>query len=362
MRFRVLTAQLTKHLRVMDRIVPKKGGLPFYHVVNVTVGVDGDVEMWVGNGKELYRVEGITQLLDSYEDGEMAIPAQEFFRAVFAAPTSEVTIIHEGGMGPIRIESGSARWNLELLAGVAKQDWSVESHGQATAVNTQELIEAIEGVRYAASKTEMHPSLQQVHVGEGRVVASDGRRLAQEALNGLPDVLTLDVPERNVDTLLEALSALGDDQVEIEEDDGQIMFGTASGGYVVGRLNYPWPDMDSIVLERARAQEAEVTVPVDGLVTALKVASVAIDEDGAVVLRFTDGVIEVIGESARSEGRMEVRCETRGVPSGTEMRLRASDVLDLLGRITDEQLVLKVGELVYVQGSGMEAAIRPVRA
>jgi hypothetical protein len=147
--------------------------------------------------------------------------------------------------------------------------------------------------------------------------------------------------------------------------------------YRVGRLNYPFPDINSIVLERARAQKGVVTASLGDLVTAVKVAGVAVEDGGAVQLAFTNGVIEVSGHSQRSEGRMEVRASTSkeitdwGKNKRAVLSVRADDFLEALGRVVtaeDGRFQFTVMAVegdpgwVYISspGGSMEAAIRPV--
>lgn len=365
MNIRLNKAQLAKHLRVMERIVPKRSGLPFYYVVHTHTSVDGITCMWVTNGKESYAA-WLTHEGQRFEDGEVAIPASELFAVVAVAPESWIEIVHEGGR-VVRLISGTARWNVDLLAGVEATEWE-GLLGDTTATKVEDLMEAIDGVRYSASRTEMHPSLQQVHVGEGRVVAADGRRVAQKEF---PAVGTFDIPERAVETLLDALRASGAEEVGVSADEeGEMRFvSLGSNEYRLGRLSYPFPDIDGIALTRARAQKGIVVTSVSALVSAIKVAQVSAGDDGSVELTFTNGVIDVTGISQRSNGRMEVRCTNPDVISGTHLRVSASDLLEVLGRADTED-----GDItftvttdddgdpgwVYFHAGGMEAAIRPM--
>lgn len=359
---------LQRRLKVIDRIVPRRGGLPFHYVVVITVEEDGTTEIWASSHKEGY----VTRLaaVGEFEDGAAAVPAQELTRAVNAAPGDEVTITYGPAMTTTRVESGTARWMIETLAGTAPTPWPDAEAGEVGHIDEAELIRALQGARYAASKSESRPSFMQVHVGEGRVVAADGRRVHQESLGRVPELPVFDIPEKAVDTLLEALEAEGvPGAVGVSVDDeGAMTFRFGTMEYVIGRLNYPFPDIDSIVLERARAQKPTVVCSRDALVSAIKVAVVAIEDGGAVMLRFTNGVIEVSGSSQRGEGRMEVRCSNPDVPV-MEIWLRAEDILEVLGRVPVEEdgditftMSADAGDpgWVYIQSGATEVALRPV--
>lgn len=342
--------------------------MPQHQVVNVQTDVSGTVMLWVESTKEHYATA--LQAMGDWEDGGLAIPAQELFRAVAAAPGEFVTLAAEDGI--IRVESGTARWSIEPLAGVDAADFTGDWTTGPDSVGFTELVKALETVRYAAGRSENNrPSFAQVHVGEGRAVASDGSRLHQESFGGEEGQITFNIPEKAVDTLLEALSAEGDDRaVFVRTDDDQVTFTFALMQYVVGRSVYEFPDVDSIILRGAREQTGNVVVSIEALVTAVKVASVSVDDAGVVTLRFTHGVIEVEGHSTRSEGRMEVRAGVDGIQSGFSVRLRAADLLELLGKLESEDgdvaFTIDVGGVnpgwLYVQTGGTEAAVRPVIA
>lgn len=369
---------LQRRLKVIERIVPKRGGLPQHYVVNVFTDEEGVVELWAANQRESYQARlvhlGETELEEAidFEDGAVVIPAQEFIKAVAAAPNDEVWITSEVGSGSSRIESGTARWNIESVAGVEPTnlgELAVQTEGE---MNQLEMVKLLKTLRYAASKSESRPSFMQVHFGEHRAVAADGRRLHQEGTGPVGNPPTFDLPERSVDTLLEALEAervTGQLQIGVT-DDGTMRFSFGTMTYYVSRLNYHFPDIDALALNDAREQVAAVVCSRDALVTAVKVAAVSIDEGGVVLLRITAGVVEVQGHSQRSEGRMEVRATTANFPGAVELAVVADDLLELLGRVyvegdgdftftvsvTDDPGWLFVGE------GGMEAAIRPVTA
>lgn len=363
-------AALQRRLRVAERIVPKRSGLPFHHVVNFDVSVDGAVTIWVQSAKEAYATQIEAQ--GDWEDGVLAVPAQELFRAVATAPGDRVTLRVEEDH--IRVEASTARWLIEALVGVEAVPFDSQQFAVGTdGIDQAELVRGLEAVRYAAGKSENNrPSFAQVHVGEGRAVASDGARLHQEALVGAPAALTFDIPEKAVDTLLEALSAEGaDGEVTTGAGDDEMTFVFGSMRYVVGRSVYEFPNVEEIILQGARQQTGSVVVSRDALVTAIKVASVSVEDGGAVRLRFTHGVIEVEGHSSRSEGRMEVRAGVDGIPSAFSLKVRADDLLELLGKFPvegDGDIVFTINTSgtnpgwLYVSGEGTEAAVRPVIA
>ncbi len=371
MRVTLDKGMLQRRLKVVERIVPRRGGLPFHYALYIRHEA-GVVTFWAANAKEGYRFTLRTEATDA-EDGTIAVPAQELIKAVAAAPGGEVTLHTVGGnLTSTMVRSGTARWTLEGLAGVAPQDWpggiEVVEQGE---INQTELQRVLEATRYAASKSESRPSFMQVHIGDGAAVAADGRRVHQESLGPVGTTPSFDLPERSVDTLLEALNAeaVGGQVQAAVDDDGAMSFRFAMMEYVVGRLNYEFPDIDNIVLDRARSQGGHVVCNVEALVSAIKVAVVAIEEGGSIELQFTNGVIEVRGSSQRSEGRMEVRCSNADVPSGTTLSVRAEDLLDVLGRITVDEdgdftftISLEANDpgWVYINEGTTEAAIRPV--
>lgn len=367
MRAELEKAELSRRLKVVERIVPKKASLPMYYAAHMDVS-DGVAMFTVANTKEVY-----TFGLDAagWDGGSAMVPAAELVKAVQAAPSDKVWIIDEGGT-VIEVRSGTARWSIDKLQTPLAEIGEFPTEAEGGTMSGAELYRLLDHVRYAASKSENRPSFMQVHVTEDGAIASDGRRVHSEGISGASSVPTFDVPERAVDTLSEALSAEGiegtSEVLVSVSADGDMFFAYGGMQYTVGRLNYPYPNIEEIVLHGAREQSGQVIVSISALVTAIKVASVAIADGGSVTLRFTQGVIEVVGSGDRTEGRMEVRAGTLNIPSGHEVNVIASDLLELLGKVESEDgdvsFSVGVSETdpgwVYVNTEGAEAAIRPV--
>ncbi len=361
---------LSRRLRVCDRIVPSKGNVPFFYAIQFETDGDGVVTIWAGNGREAYG----TQLMSGQDSraGSAAIPALELVKAVAAAP-GETVVIDVGPSGKATVTSGGAEWHIEALAEVEPTAWAGDfTRDDFGEVASEELVRVLEGARYAASKTDTHPAFRQVHVGEGRVIAADGRRVHQEVLEqrSMP---AFDLPETAVDTLLEALAGEGTSNELSEwlgvavDEEGEMTFGLGTMQYAIGKLAYPFPEIDALVLDRAREQKAAVTVNLEDLVTALKVASVVIEPGQAVELEFKTGTVGVSGVTQRSDGRMDVSADVN-VRAGQTVNVVADDLLEMLGKVgvaDDKMITFTVGSdadpgWVYVSADGTEAAVRPV--
>jgi len=318
------------------------------------------LQLAVRTAKESFQI-GIPYGGDA--EWSVAVPARELMQVIEVAPDPWIEMATNNK--ELFLISGQARWTIVLLEG--GYDIPEQTRTEGLAINKDSLVNALENVRYAASKTESRPSFMQLNIRDKAMTAADGRRVHVEFVDS--GDIELSVPEKVADTLIEAINAANVDllthEVYCSSQDGSLRFTYAEMVYEVGELNYPFPDLEAIVMSKARAQTAGITAEADDLLTAVKVASASAGVGGQVDLIFTDGLLSVEGSSARSKGNMNVRVETDGVPSGTRLAIIADDLLEVLGK--------QIGQVRYTVGtgtetgwlytdSGFEAAIRPVTA
>lgn len=370
MRIVINRAELLRKLRVCERIIPKRGGLPGYYAITLICDEQGRVTVAAHNGREDYS-STVLSLATEHSKGAVAIPAVELIAAVHAAPGEDVSI-YQGGSKPVQIRSGQATWSIDPLhADGWEPGIGIEMGNDGiTEVLWEPLYDALGAVRYAASKLESRPSFMQIHAGEGRLVASDGRKVHQIALGSSVE---FDVPERAVDTLREAIYAdidgavITQDKVRVKTDsDGQIQFVFGTMSYIVTRINYAFPDIDSLALERARAQTGEVVARLADLKAAVRAANVT--TEGQIELTFQHELLVVESANDHGRSRMSITIES-DVPRGYSLRLSGKDFEELLSGIEPnssgdvEFSVAGPGSdagWVYFKSGETEAAIRPV--
>lgn len=363
MKFTVKTADWQRRMSVARRVLPRSGQ-PFHQALFLAVGDDGEsVRMTASNGDQIYETTITAQV---FEAGTLAVPGEQILAASAVVPGDTITIERSGAK--TRVQSGRAEWMLDDLVGVSGDDApafpAADDDSRAAQVPVLTLVDALGQVQYAASKAISRPSFMQVHVGEGRVVAADGVRLHQ---TGFPETAAaFNIPVGVVDVLSEALGH-EDDEVEVDVRllEGAVLFAAGNTRFGAGTLTYEFPDVDSLILERARAQQGRVTVDRTSLVAALRVAGVASD-DGLVTIMIgdQDGSMLVEAANQRAAGRMQLDVE---VEASRHWRgsVPAQLLEDLLGRFPGPEITFwfstegKDGYLYAEAEPGMVAAVTP---
>ena len=198
---------MARRLAVVERIIPKKGGLPGHHVVSVKASAE-EVVLSVSAAKETYRVALKAESVQTR--GTVAIPAQELIRIVEAAPGTDITV--DDSEHAISVTSGGAVWSITPLDGAPYVAADMVLPERSVTMDAPELNAALQEIRYAASRTEARPSLRQIHFSQSRAVAADGRRLHQIPIAFEGD---FSLPEAAVDIVLDALKAEGSGGIKV---------------------------------------------------------------------------------------------------------------------------------------------------
>ena len=329
--------QLQRALRVVDRIVPKKGGAPPQYAAYLRVVADEDGDEGAGrlliratNGDVVYAlVLPVTEV----ETGDAAVPAEQLIAAVGAAPESTILLTRVNGTTEVR--SGTAIWTLPDKTGVAPDmapvPWPTSDPNAQNMIPFAPMAEAIDRVSYAAARTANRPSMMQLHFGGGRAVAADGRRLHQIEVEGA--VEQFDIPVAIVDLLEDAMAAdpSESEHVQVSIWDGFVGYEFGHTTLVAGSLAYQFADVDKLVLDIADKQEQIAEVPGTAIATAVRAAKVA---DDRVTFTFSRGQLAVQASSSRAVGRMTIAVDTEDVRGAWSAD--ADLVLEALGRMSGE--------------------------
>ncbi len=363
---------LRKRVQVIERILSRSSNLEAYQAVYLRVQDNEDFSIIAFNGREAYRFGWSQERIDGdWSPGSAVIPGKEFVRVVLAAPGETIEIESERESLSTMIHSTGAHWTLEGFAGVTTAQWDkYEEFDVAPDGHSDKglLMRALEVTRYAASKSEAMPSFQQLHVGEGRAVAANGRRWHQASLLGGP---TVDLPEGSLDVILLALKAEASSApVEVGTTlNGASTFTLGYMNLVVSKLNYAYPDIDALAIEEARLQTIEVRVMLDKMIMAIHAAG-ATAATGQLLLALAGGMLTVSSTSVRGGGGMAIPVTYTG--ERRKFRLDAEDLAQLLDRVgvdEDGSFVFTLREQddgnpgwFYVSSDegSMEAAIRPI--
>lgn len=365
MRFTVRRSKLIRRLGVVERIIPKKGGLPGHHVVSIKASASRLV-LSVSGQKEQYRTTFDAASVQTR--GQVAIPAAELIRIVEAAPDMTLTI--DDSEQTISVTSGAAIWQITPLAGAGYLAADMVLPERSSSITATELFAALTDIRYAASTTDARPSLRQIYFGSERAVAADGRRL-----HLIPTEFDgeFSIPEGVVDILLDALRAEGpaggiiSSPVKVYNTDQVVYFEHEGFVLGIGKLSYQFPDVEALILTKARSQKGSLTMRREPFMTALRVAAVSVGDVGHIEMRQTGNVLRITGTSTASQAMMHVELLDDPGMEDFEMVLPVEALLQAVAKLVSDRVTARVvlpGESdpgwFYVDEEGEEIAIRGV--
>lgn len=362
MRFVFAREELSKVMEVAERVLPKKSALPFFQALYVGV-VDGGVDFRVTNGDQFLSVE-IPAEVEGAEIGEgVALPGEEFLRLVKVAPSSEVVVTTFSDRA--EVASGGAEWVLRFLVGVTWEQAPQaldDEPAEFSRVDPRGLAAALRKVSYAVSRTQNRPSFQQVCIGDGEAIASDGRRA--HVVNGIQlDRGEYLIPESVLDIVLALLAMSEEDDVVMDTSTDWVRVQSGRVLFTTGRLAYAFPDVRGRMIEDAKEQAGRIRAPRAALATAVQVASTAEDE-GSVLLSVEGNRIRVESESTQMRAHMDFEVETEGM-NGKWSRWFTSELLsEMLGAVDGETVEFRVSPdgqgALYVEVEGECSVLMPL--
>lgn len=335
--------ELLRALQAVERVLSKRS-LPFYRCVFVEP--DGvAVRLSGSNGDQVLSVVVGLESEDN-EAKPFAIPGEELIAAVTAAPAESVEMVRTGDA--TRVSSGAAEWTIQDLSGV---DIGLSpSHPTSDDMVVQHMIagpfqDAITRASYAASRSQSRPGFMQVRVTHNKLQASDGYRFHEVPLvqqdHEAGEFL---IPQSVLDTVLAMLEMSEDDEVvalSMSPQQGWIRLAVPFGQFTTGRLSYPFPDIDSLIVSRSEAQKGRIRVDRSELAMALRVAQVAAEE-GIVRLSLQGGELRVSARSTGKQAFMDISVVTEVVTNGWSRRVSAEMLGQMIGKLGSEQIEFRV--------------------
>ncbi len=364
MRVVIQKSKLARRLAVVERIIPKKGGLASHHVVSLKASASRLV-LSVAGLKEQYRTA--FKVVAVEQRGQVAIPALELIHIVAAAPGQDITIDDSEQM--ISVTSGAASWSITPLAGADYVAADIVLPERSVAIGATELNAVLWEIRYAAAVTEARPSMRQILFAEERAVAADGRRLHQIPID-FDGQFT--IPEGVVDTLLDALRGEGaggivSSPVKVYSTSQVVYFEHEEMVLAIGKLSYQFPDVDELILKMAREQRGSLVMDTKKLITALRVAEVSVGDVGHIEMAQRGNTLRVKGTSTASQGTMFVDLLDDPGMDDFEMVLPVTELLEALSKLGSDRVSAQVAlpgqsdpGWFYVDDSGEEIAVRGV--
>jgi DNA polymerase-3 subunit beta len=276
------------------RVVPQKDIMPVlknfrFEVAAPDGGAPGSLRV-IATDLEL-SILCSTEMIRVQAGGTCVFPAKRLLDILRTADEGEVSIVVAGGQATVEI--AQTKWTLKLQSGDDYPELPDTNDVVFHTIDRVKFLAAVQAVRYAAAKDSTRASLMMIDVTEGKMTACDGVRFQQAQL-GQDFPLSLQIPVGAIDDLLTILRATELDQVQVGESDHYLVFRVGTDVFVANKLMAEFPDVESLMLRPALANDRRLTIDRTELVDAIKRIRINADpETSALGLRLASGQLTV---------------------------------------------------------------------
>jgi DNA polymerase III sliding clamp (beta) subunit (PCNA family) len=261
--------------------VPARPALPVIGSFRIDVS-PGRLRLAATDGELTVFAE--TPAVDTDSTGTIYILARKLQAILAEAPEGQVTIAVSGGFASVSVVSSGkgagATWSLKLPGTTNAPELLDPAELSFKAARREDFLSALKTVRHAVSADSGRPQYTQVHIAEHDgsmyATASDSNQLSRVPVKGFP--LAMDIPLAVLDDLTKLLAGSPVEDAEVASSRDHLVFRAGTVTLAVLRLSTAFPDMDRLMLEPARANEAELGVSKTELQAALR--RVRINADG----------------------------------------------------------------------------------
>ena len=322
--------------------------------VNNTLPVLNNV-LLKAEGKKLYFTSTNLEIAITYNietdvknEGEITIPSKLFTSYINYLKDDKVDLFAEGG--DIQIQTSDSKTRVK---GIPASEFPpipvVEKEGGMT-VKVGELNKAIEQVVFAAALNTTRPILSGVYFtaekNELKMVATDSYRLSEKTLkiSDISGSVNCIVPAKTILELGAILDGMNEeDDITIVISKNQIMFSVGPVELISRLIEGQFPNYEQIIPKSSKTQ-AEFEVSALSL-TLKRINIFAKENNNKVILKIAGGKVIITTESTQY-GEGEITMETKIEGEDNEIALNSQFLLDALGSVGKDKVVLEIGDKI----------------
>lgn len=344
MRLTCSQKDLLSALTATNKAVDVNNTLPVLN--NVLLKAEGKKLYFTSTNLEIaitYHIE-----IDVKNEGEVTIPSKLFTSYINYLKDEKVEVIVEGG--DIRIETSDSKTRIK---GIPASEFPpipmVEKEGGMT-VKIEDLKKAIEQVVFAAALNTTRPILSGVYFEadkeELKMVTTDSYRLSEKTLpvSNISGNVNCIVPAKTILELGSILDGMKeDDEVTIVISKNQIMFSVGPVELISRLIEGQFPNYEQII---PKSSKTKVEFEVSALGLVLKRINIfAKENNNKIILKVSDKKVIITTESTQY-GEGEITMDTKIEGENNEIALNSQFLLDALGSIGKDKVVLEIGDKI----------------
>lgn len=257
-----------------------------------------------------------TPMVSVTTPGIACFPAKKLLEVVKSAEDADVLIRVKGTTA--RITIGRAAWTLQLPGGHDYPAMPAITEAEFTTIGRRPFLDAIQAVRYAASRDPSRSNLNIIDVREGKLTACDGSRIQQINIANFSQ--SLRIPMSAVDDLIRLLKISELETVDVGQSTDKLIFRFGSDVFIVNKFEAQFPDMEAQMLRPAMENRHVLTVDKTELLDAVRRVRINADvESSAIALELAGGQLTITAKDKYGNTAAETLDATFTGPPHTVM-------------------------------------------
>ena len=344
MKFSIKREDILKPLQTIVGVVERRQTLPV--LSNILMVVKNKTLAMTTTDLEVEMVAKTS--LESSEDGDITIPARKFVDICRALPeNAELTILLDDEKQRVTVRSGKSRFNLATLP-VTDFPGLEEINTQFTFSLPQKALKRlIEKTSFAMAQQDvryyLNGLLLEVSDGLIRSVATDGHRLAlctYECDTHPEETIQLIVPRKGIMELVKLLED-SDEPVEVQVSSNHIKISLRDFVFTSKLIDGRFPDYDRVI---PKDSDKTIIANCESIRQAMVRTSILSNEKyRGIRLRLQNNLLQAQANNPEME-EAEEDIEVNYQGPELEIGFNVSYLLDALGAVTEDTVVLELGD------------------
>jgi DNA polymerase-3 subunit beta len=282
-----------------------------------------------------------TPMVSVTTPGIVVFPAKKLLEVVKTAEDTDVHIRVKGATA--RISIGRAAWTLQLPGGHDYPAMPVITEAEFTIVGRRPLLDAIQAVRYAASRDPSRSNLNIIDVHDGKLTACDGSRIQQVNIPTLTSKLR--IPMSAVDDLIRLLKISELETIDIGQSSDKLIFRFGSDIFIVNKFEAQFPDMEAQMLRPALENRHTLECDRAELTDAIRRIRINADaESSAIALDFDVDEMTIHAKDKYGNTATETIDATWNGRGQRTVMVNHRYLTDMISTYGEEKLTFRLGD------------------
>jgi DNA polymerase III sliding clamp (beta) subunit (PCNA family) len=292
-------------------VVPSRDMIPV--LTNFEISVEPGKISVIGSSTEMSIAVDSTQV-EVKTPGTDLFPAKTFLSVVKEAQAGS-SIYVEMTVHGLVIVAGA--YTAEVAVSSSKGFPRLESLDDVVfhEIEAASFLTAINSVKYALPGRDYsgQDSMKMISIKGGKFTSCDGSRFQQVRVPGFK--LNMQLPTFSINTLLKILATSDQEKLQVAETAKKLIFQFNNVLFYLNKMETPYPNVEQLWLRPALANDQELLVDRNQLITAIKQVKVTADSSSnAIGLIISETELKVVAKDTNNSAATTIPCRWSGKP------------------------------------------------